>query len=146
MPKGFTFPSTAATPGEPPALWVPLLFTADQLNDWASSFDTSIVARLRPAASLEQAQDDVKRVSAQFQGSIGYTPDFLRSVHVRASSTSSRNPRSSYSEGRPANKIRCARANQRVRLPRSGAAEHHGSVLSEGRAAHDPKLAAFGAL
>ncbi len=67
MPRGFTFPSTAATPGEPPSLWTPLIFTSDQLNDWASSFDTSIIARLRPEVSLQQARDDVKRVAAQFQ-------------------------------------------------------------------------------
>src|SRR5207237_8891030 len=67
MPRGFTFPSTAATPGEPPALWTPLSFTADQLVDWASSFDTSIVARLRDGVSLSQADDDVRRVVKEFQ-------------------------------------------------------------------------------
>lgn len=67
MPRGFIFPSTAASPGEPPALWAPLSFTNDQLNDWASSFDTSIIARLKEGVSLAQAQDDVKRVAAQFQ-------------------------------------------------------------------------------
>ena len=67
MPKGFTFPSTAASPGEPPAVWAPLSFTSHQLNDWASSFDTNIIARLKDGVSLTQAQDDVKRVAAQFQ-------------------------------------------------------------------------------
>ncbi|HLJ13868.1 MAG TPA: ABC transporter permease [Bryobacteraceae bacterium] len=67
MPRGFIFPSTAASPGEPPAFWVPLSFAGKQLNDWASSFDTSIIARLRDGVSPAQAQDDVKRVAAQFQ-------------------------------------------------------------------------------
>ena len=67
MPPGFTFPSTAATPGEPPALWLPLSFTGHQLADWASSFDTNIVARLRDGVSVSQAAGDVKRVAAQFQ-------------------------------------------------------------------------------
>src|SRR5579883_396344 len=67
MPRGFIFPLTAASPGEPPALWAPLSFTSNQLNDWASSFDTSMIARLRDGISLAQAQDDVKRVAAQFQ-------------------------------------------------------------------------------
>lgn len=67
MPPGFIFPSTAATPGEPPALWTPLSFTAHQLADWASSFDTGIVARLRDGVSVSQADGDVKRVAAQFQ-------------------------------------------------------------------------------
>ena len=68
MPSGFTFPSTAATPGDPPSFWMPLIFNSHQLNDWASSFDTSIIARLRPAVSLAQARDDVKRVASQFEG------------------------------------------------------------------------------
>ena len=67
MPRGFIFPSTPASPGEPPAFWVPLSFTSSQLNDWASSFDTSMIARLKDGVSLAQAQDDVKRVAAQFQ-------------------------------------------------------------------------------
>lgn len=67
MPKGFTFPSTAASPGEPPALWAPLSFTSHQLNDWASSFDTNIIARLKDGVSLAQTHDDVNRVAAQFQ-------------------------------------------------------------------------------
>ena len=67
MPRGFIFPSTEASPGEPPAFWVPLSFASKQLNDWASSFDTSIIARLRDGVSLAQAQDDVKRVAVRFQ-------------------------------------------------------------------------------
>ncbi len=67
MPRGFIFPSTPASPGEPPAFWVPLSFTSAQLNDWASSFDTSMIGRLKDGVSLAQAQDDVKRVASQFQ-------------------------------------------------------------------------------
>jgi predicted permease len=67
MPRGFIFPSTDATPGEPPALWTPLSFTTDQLRDWGSSFDTSIVARLRDGVSLPRARGDVRRVAQQFQ-------------------------------------------------------------------------------
>ena len=67
MPSGFIFPSTDVSPGEPPALWVPLSFTSEELNDWASSFDTGIVARLRSGVSLVQADDDVRRVAAEFE-------------------------------------------------------------------------------
>ncbi len=67
MPRGFAFPSTDATPGEPPDLWVPLSFTAAQMADWASSFDTSAIARLRDGVSLLRAREDVRRVAAQFQ-------------------------------------------------------------------------------
>jgi len=67
MPDGFTFPAGDASPGEPPALWTPLSFTRDQLLDWASSFDTSIVARLRDGVPISQARDDVRRVANEFQ-------------------------------------------------------------------------------
>jgi predicted permease len=67
MPRGFTFPSTEATPGDPPAFWTPLSFTAAQSGDWASSFDTSMVARLREGLTLAQARGDVHRVATQFQ-------------------------------------------------------------------------------
>ena len=67
MPRGFTFPATAATPGEPPSFWTPLAFTGQQLTDWASSFDTSVIARLRPGVSLAQASDDAKRVADEFE-------------------------------------------------------------------------------
>lgn len=67
MPKGFTFPATAATPGVPPAFWAPLRFTAAALNDWASSFDTEIIARLRDGVSVLQAREDVERIATEFQ-------------------------------------------------------------------------------
>ena len=67
MPESFTFPSTDASPGEPPAVWTPLSFTRDQMLDWASSFDTSIVARLRDGVALSLVRDDVRRVSNAFQ-------------------------------------------------------------------------------
>jgi predicted permease len=67
MPRGFTFPSTEATPGEPPDMWTPLSFTPNQMRDWASSFDTNIVARLREGVSLKQARDDVRGVVREFQ-------------------------------------------------------------------------------
>ena len=67
MPRRFTFPSSDASPGDPPALWTPLSFSRDELLDWASSFDTSIVARLRDGASVLQAREDVRRVANEFQ-------------------------------------------------------------------------------
>src|SRR5713101_9372155 len=47
--------------------WTPLSFTRDELLDWASSFDTSIVARLRDGVSVVQAREDVRRVANEFQ-------------------------------------------------------------------------------
>ena len=67
MPRSFTFPATATTPGEPPTAWTPLSFTPHELGDWASSFDTGVVARLKDGVSLAQAKDDARRVAKQFQ-------------------------------------------------------------------------------
>lgn len=67
MPRSFTFPATATTPGEPPAVWTPLSFTPHELGDWASSFDTRVVARLKNGVTPAQAKDDARRVAKQFQ-------------------------------------------------------------------------------
>jgi len=67
MPAGFEFPFAPASVGEPPALWVPLAFTAKQIEDRAAEFPVHIVARLKPGVSLAQAGQDVQRVAAEFQ-------------------------------------------------------------------------------
>lgn len=67
MPRGFVFPSSDISPGAPPALWLPLSFSEKDLKAWASSFDTSVIARLRPGMTLHQAQEDVSRVVTLFQ-------------------------------------------------------------------------------
>jgi predicted permease len=67
MPPGFEFPFTAASVGEPPALWVPMAFTPSQLENPVGEFPVHVVARLRPGVSLAQAEQDVKRVAREFQ-------------------------------------------------------------------------------
>ena len=67
MPAGFEFPFTAASVGEPPALWVPIAFTAKRIQDRTAEFPVHLVARLRPGVSLAQAEQDVKRVANEFQ-------------------------------------------------------------------------------
>ena len=67
MPAGFEFPFTAASIGEPPVLWLPMAFTAKQIQDRAAEFPVHIVARLRSGVSLSQAEQDVRRVADEFQ-------------------------------------------------------------------------------
>jgi len=67
MPAGFEFPFTAASVGEPPALWAPIAFTARRIEDRAAEFPVHVVARLRPGVSLAQAAADVTRVADAFQ-------------------------------------------------------------------------------
>jgi putative ABC transport system permease protein len=56
-----------ASVGDPPALWVPMAFTAKEIQDRAAEFPVGIVARLRPGISFDQAQQDVTRVVNEFQ-------------------------------------------------------------------------------
>jgi predicted permease len=67
MPPGFEFPFTAASVGEPPALWVPMAFTASQLESPVAEFPVRMAARLRKGFSLAQAEQDVERVALEFQ-------------------------------------------------------------------------------
>jgi putative ABC transport system permease protein len=67
MPQGFEFPLGPASVGDPPALWVPMAFTAKEIQDRAAEFPVGIVARLRPGMSFDQAQQDVTRVVNEFQ-------------------------------------------------------------------------------
>jgi predicted permease len=67
MPAGFEFPFTAASVGEPPALWVPIAFSAKRIHDRGAEFPVHIVARLKPGVTPAQAGQDVRRVADEFQ-------------------------------------------------------------------------------
>jgi predicted permease len=67
MPPGFEFPASPASAGEPPALWVPMAYSRQEIEDRAASFDTSMVARLKPNVGLAQALGDLTRVVADFE-------------------------------------------------------------------------------
>jgi putative ABC transport system permease protein len=67
MPAGFAFPFSPLSVGDPPDIWVPLAFTAKEIEDRGAEFPVRIVARLRPEVSLAQAQQDVERIAAEFQ-------------------------------------------------------------------------------
>jgi putative ABC transport system permease protein len=87
MPAGFEFPFTPASVGEPPALWVPMAFTPQEIEDRAADFPVHIVARLRPGVSLAQAQGDVIRVASEFQRERPdiYTGNLQLQVHLEPS-------------------------------------------------------------
>jgi len=82
MPAGFEFPFSPASAGDPPDIWVPLAFTAKEIEDRGSEFPVHVVARLRPDVPLAQAQQDVERVASGFQaehpnlytGNVRFTP------------------------------------------------------------------------
>jgi predicted permease len=67
MPARFEFPVDIATAQAPPAVWVPLSYTRQQLANRHDNSGTNVVARLAPGVSLEQARDDVSRIADDFQ-------------------------------------------------------------------------------
>jgi putative ABC transport system permease protein len=67
MPAGFEFPFTAASVGEPPALWTPIALPAKRVHDDTSNYSVAVVARLRFGVSFAQAGEDVRRVADEFQ-------------------------------------------------------------------------------
>jgi predicted permease len=84
MPRGFEFPFTPASVGEPPALWVPMVFTPKRIQDRLAEFPVHVVARMRDGVSLEQAAQDVTRVAADFQKEHPdlYTGNLFLQVHL----------------------------------------------------------------
>ena len=91
MPPGFEFPFTAADIGEPPAAWVPIAFTREEIADRASEFPVHIVARLKPGLSIVQGHEDVERVANEFQREHPdiYTGNLRLEVFVEALGASS---------------------------------------------------------
>ena len=60
MPRTFEFPRRGpAANNEPAAVWVPIAFTDRQLQSRANEFNNSLIARLKPGVSIEQAQSEL---------------------------------------------------------------------------------------
>ena len=65
MPPGFYFPNPRAQ------FWVPLVFTAEQKSDAERGHEfSSMVARLKPGVTLEQAQRDVDALDRRLRAEI----------------------------------------------------------------------------
>lgn len=86
MPRSFQFPYATLPYSDQAELWVPVAFTPDEIADRVREFGTFTVARLRPGVSLAQAQDDVRRVAADFQKSNAQV--YRGSIYVNAMATS----------------------------------------------------------
>ena len=67
MPASFQFPFSTLPYSEQAELWVPVAFTREEIADRVREFGTFTVGRLKPGVSLQQAQEDVTRVAAEFQ-------------------------------------------------------------------------------
>src|SRR5439155_7665534 len=80
MPRDFQFPLVGPTEnGSPAALWVPMGFTSAELQGWGGSYFNSVVGRLRPGVTLDQARSEAQSLSrvivAAYPGAIA---DFVR--------------------------------------------------------------------
>jgi putative ABC transport system permease protein len=62
MPPNFAFPPRP-TGSSPPAVWVPMAFTAEEKADVGDDFNYGAVARLRAGVSLAQGQADVSLIA-----------------------------------------------------------------------------------
>jgi predicted permease len=67
MPRSFQFPFSTLPYSQNADLLVPVAFTKDEIADRVREFGTFAIARLKPGVSLQQAQQDVTRVAADFQ-------------------------------------------------------------------------------
>jgi putative ABC transport system permease protein len=67
MPRGFDFPAERTSLESPPALWVPMQFSPDELKNRADSYDVSMIALLRRGVSVEKARQDMSRIVREFE-------------------------------------------------------------------------------
>jgi putative ABC transport system permease protein len=64
MPDGWEFPLHGpAYNNEPAQIYVPISFTKDELQGFGNMYNHSVVARLRPGVTVQQAQEDVKAIA-----------------------------------------------------------------------------------
>jgi predicted permease len=68
MQRTFQFPLPGPKYNNEPAdLWVPMAFTPDELQDWGDGYNHSVLARLKPGVTFNQAQADAALVTAEIK-------------------------------------------------------------------------------
>jgi predicted permease len=81
MPRNFEFPIAAGTLTRR-ELWVPMSYTADELNpEEGANFTWGMVGRLKPGITIAAAQNDAEQVAQQIMRDL---PPDLASFRVRA--------------------------------------------------------------
>jgi len=75
MGPDFEFPHRGPRMNNTPAdLWVPLAFTDEELGGWVQRYNHAVVARLRPGATIAQAQQQCDALAAQLL-EVHYPPE-----------------------------------------------------------------------
>jgi len=67
MPRGFEFPWRGLPLSSRADLWIPMAFSTAELAARAESYDTRVVARLRPGVTMRQANADVVRIAREMR-------------------------------------------------------------------------------
>jgi predicted permease len=76
MPRGFVFPSRGALLNNRPAdLYIPISFTDRELTAFASMYNHSVVARLKPGVTVAAADAEAKAITRQIVGDL-YPAEF----------------------------------------------------------------------
>src|SRR5229473_593457 len=76
MPKAFNFPLRGPQGSEPAELWVPMAFTATELEGWGTNYMNGVLARLRPGLAFEQASAEAESLSRSIGSN--YPPELTK--------------------------------------------------------------------
>ncbi len=76
MPKAFNFPLRGPQASEPAELWVPMAFTATELEGWGTNYMNGVLARLRPGLAFEQASAEAESLSRSIGSN--YPPELTK--------------------------------------------------------------------
>jgi putative ABC transport system permease protein len=67
MPAAFQFPHPGFSPGEPADVWVPLVYTQEQVTNRRGPYFLNVLARLAPGVTLEQSRTHMNAVGERFE-------------------------------------------------------------------------------
>ncbi|HEV2491609.1 MAG TPA: ABC transporter permease [Terriglobia bacterium] len=79
MPKDFEFPPRGAQARRAAEVWVPMAFTPAELQGWGMNYSVTVVGRLRPQVTLEQARAEAESLSHAIRAA--YPPELLKAFH-----------------------------------------------------------------
>ena len=68
MPRNFQFPMHGEPfNSDPAALWIPMGFTADELQGWGNMYNDSVLGLLKPGVTVDQARSDAQSTILQVE-------------------------------------------------------------------------------
>ena len=84
MPASFRFPLDGAPLSERASIWLPMAFAPNLLSpdNRTMEFGIGLIGRLKPNASLQQAQTEMNQIANRFMRQYGYSGTIRVSPHV----------------------------------------------------------------